>query len=188
MAEMTDNLRKPHDDDEGLDEAIEELIYDELKKIARNRLGKAGSDASLQVTELAHEGWMRLRRERYDWKNRGQFFGAAKKVMDRVLIDLTRKQATDKRNKGSRPEPLEENQVSDGGQVRMALEVAEAFEKVREADPRAGEVLRARVLMGWTFEEIADHLGEVVGVRDPKSLRALFKRGKTLFIGFYQTH
>jgi len=185
VGELTEHLRQGNSED--LDARIEALIYAELKRIARNRLGAAGPGVSLQATELAHEGWMRLRHEGYEWKNRAQFFGAVKKTMDRAIIDLVRKQTTEKRNKGCRPDSLEDHQASDGGQAIREMDVAEALEKVRAVDPRASLVLRARLLQGMTLEQIAQGFGEELGVRDPKSLRSLFKRGKTLFISFYQT-
>jgi RNA polymerase sigma factor (TIGR02999 family) len=86
------------------EEALERLVplvYDELRVIARSRLGGERPDHSFQTTDLVHEAWMKLAGDRNaPWNDRGHFFRAAAEAMRRVLIDHARTRARVKRGGG----------------------------------------------------------------------------------------
>lgn len=74
------------------------LLYDELRRLARGHLQRERSDHTLQATGLAHEAYMRLvDQRRTTWRDRTHFFGAASKVMRRVLVDHARRHRAEKR-------------------------------------------------------------------------------------------
>jgi len=183
MGSVTQGLRKLGSKGGESGDKVVACIYWELRKIAQNLMVKENPGHTLQATALANEGWIRLKKEleNYNWKNRDQFYSRAKVTMDRVLVDAARKRHTHSRNTGIQTEAFDENQVADLRQGSMEGDVAAAIAKVREIKPEAATVLEARVLLKMTYGEIAAHLGQELGVKDPKSLRKLFDLGRILF-------
>src|SRR6266536_5672860 len=79
------------------------LVYAELRRIATRQLRKERVDHTLQPTALVHEVYLRLVDQRQvDWQNRAHFFGAAAKVMRRILVDHARRHSANKRGEGLR--------------------------------------------------------------------------------------
>src|SRR5690349_13582922 len=73
------------------------LVYDELRRLAGNRLAREKPGQTLSATALVHEAYLRLARDgaekRFD--NRGHFFVAAAEVMRRILIESARRKMRD---------------------------------------------------------------------------------------------
>src|SRR5262245_25137232 len=76
------------------------LVYDELRRLAAQRLAQENPGHTLQATALVHEAYLRLRQGAEDsekWACREHFFAAAAEAMRRILIDRARQKATAKR-------------------------------------------------------------------------------------------
>ncbi len=72
---------------EALD-ALLPLVYEELRRLASNRLRDERSDHTLQPTALVHEAYLRLiEQHSTDWRNRAHFFGLAAEMMRRILVN-----------------------------------------------------------------------------------------------------
>src|SRR5262245_42244640 len=66
-------------------------VYEELRRIARNRLRREGDLVALETTELVHEAYLRLAAQnRTQWQNRAHFFAIAARTMRRILVDHAR--------------------------------------------------------------------------------------------------
>src|SRR5206468_969510 len=73
------------------------LVYDELRRLAEDRMRSESADHTLQPTALVHEAYIRLvGKDDPGWQNRGHFFAAAAEAMRRILEDHARQKHTDK--------------------------------------------------------------------------------------------
>lgn len=70
------------------------VVYNELRKLAANKLAGEQPGQTLQATALVHEAYIRLlgssAADQQNWENRGHFFAAAAEAMRRILIDQAR--------------------------------------------------------------------------------------------------
>jgi RNA polymerase sigma factor (TIGR02999 family) len=138
------------------------LVYDELRKLAAQRLAQEKPGQTLQATALVHEAYLRLvgGEQTQDWDGRRHFFAAAAEAMRRILIDRARHKQTRKAGGGRRrldlddiePAPEEEN-----GDRLLALD--EALRQLEAEDPRKAELVKLRFFAGLTAEQAAAALG-----------------------------
>lgn len=84
---------------EGKDE-LYELVYDQLKAIARSRLRFDDRKDAIGTTGLVNEAYLRLAKQECEWRDRRHFYGVAAEAMRRVLIDAARKRLREKRGGG----------------------------------------------------------------------------------------
>src|SRR3974377_1802887 len=75
------------------------LVYDELRKLAAQKLAQEATGQTLQPTALVHEAYLRLVdvEKAQHWNSRGHFFGAAAEAMRRILVENTRRKQSQKR-------------------------------------------------------------------------------------------
>jgi RNA polymerase sigma factor (TIGR02999 family) len=138
------------------------LVYDELRKLAAQRLAQERPGQTLQATALVHEAYLRLvgGAETPDWDGRRHFFAAAAEAMRRILIDRARHKQTHKAGGGRRRldlddiEPVLEEENGD-----RLLVVDEALQQLEAEDPRKAEVVKLRFFAGLTAEQTAAALG-----------------------------
>jgi RNA polymerase sigma factor (TIGR02999 family) len=138
------------------------LVYDELRKLASQRLLSERAGQTLQPTALVHEAYLRLVdvEQVKRWDGRGHFFAAAAEAMRRILIDQARRKLS---LKGGG-----EFQKIDLAAVEPAIEASseidllaldEALEKLERKDKRKAELVKLRFFAGLTNEEAASALG-----------------------------
>src|SRR5262245_33066858 len=74
------------------------LVYDELRKLAAQKLAQEKPGQTLQATALVHEAYLRLVDEDKGphWDSRGHFFAAAAQAMRRILVDSARRHRAQK--------------------------------------------------------------------------------------------
>jgi RNA polymerase sigma factor (TIGR02999 family) len=137
------------------------LIYDELRKLAAQKLAKERAGQTLQATALVHEAYVRLvgPQNGQSWDSRGHFFAAAAEAMRRILIDNARRKQSEK-NGGQHdrwafePESLAAPEGSDD-----LLDLNEALEKLAVAEPQISELVKLRYFAGLTIPQVAEVLG-----------------------------
>jgi RNA polymerase sigma factor (TIGR02999 family) len=139
------------------------LVYDELRKLAAQRLAQERPGQTLQATALVHEAYMRLvgANQNQEWSNRGNFFGAAAAAMRRILIEQARRKKGPKRGGNRQRVNLDEalavaGEGGEGDDDLLALN--EALERFEKADPIAAEVVKLRYFAGLTMPEAAGAL------------------------------
>jgi len=132
-----------------------ELVYDELRRIARGRMARERPGHTLQTTALVNEAYLRLcSDEGVRWENRRHFFGAAVLAMRRILIDQARKPNPGKK---LHQVTLDEGMSSEEMSVDL-LALDEALSKLEIAHTRPAEVVKFRYFLGLTVNETADLL------------------------------
>lgn len=162
----------------GADERVFELVYEELKRIASNRMRGEGSGHSLQTTALVHEAYLRLAAQQQpNWKNRGHFFALAAQAMRRILVDHARRRRAAKRGGGVTPSPLDSIAATIEATVDL-LALDTALGKLERLDPRGAQVVELRFFAGLSVSDVAVTLGTSVATveRDWTAARTWLRR------------
>ena len=137
------------------------LVYEELRKLAAQRLAEERPGQTLQATALVHEAYLRLvgGAQPQDWSGRGHFFAAAAEAMRRILVEQARRKKADKRGGGwQRHELLDaELAVDSAGDDLFAVD--EALSRLSAEHPRAARLVHLRFFLGMTLDEAAGQLG-----------------------------
>ena len=135
------------------------LVYEELRKLAAQKMANEAPGQTLQPTALVHEAWLRLAgSNRQQWGGRSHFFGAAAEAMRRILIDKARRKASLKRGQDQRLEELHESRIELPVPQDEILAVHEALDALAAQDAMAAEVVKLRYFVGMTIPEIAEAL------------------------------
>jgi RNA polymerase sigma factor (TIGR02999 family) len=144
------------------------LIYNQLRAIARNQMGRERPDHTLQATVLVHEAFLQLvGNSQIDWHNRAHFFALASRLMRRILVDHARAARAQKRPGARQKVELESALVFVEAQYADVLALDEALRKLAEWDLRQSRVVEMHFFGGLSFEEIA----EVLGISDRTAKR-----------------
>jgi RNA polymerase sigma factor (TIGR02999 family) len=135
------------------------LVYDELRRLAAQKLSHEKAGQTLQATALVHEAYLRLvgPQEPRSFRDRGHFFAAAAAAMRRILIDNARRKQTQKRGGGLHRQPLEAVAAPEPDEELLALD--EALQKLAAADPLKARLVELRYFAGLTGEQAAEVLG-----------------------------
>jgi RNA polymerase sigma factor (TIGR02999 family) len=156
---VTRLLKAWHGGDEDAYRQLSAMLYDELKRHAVRCMRGERPGMTLQATALVHEVFMRLAGAgEVDWQDRKHFLAVAARTMRRVLVDLVRAKATDKRGAGAEHAPLDSGIVAPGASVVDLIALDEALEKLATFDARKVQVIELRFFVGLTVEETADVL------------------------------
>lgn len=136
-------------------DALVPLVYDTLRRIARQQLARERAGHTLSATALAHEAYARLiGLTRIEWRDRAHFFAAAAGAMRRVLIDYAVARKARKRSGGAAVDIDLAGLITDD-RVEDALSVHEALARLERVHPRAARVVECRIFAGMTIDETA---------------------------------
>jgi RNA polymerase sigma factor (TIGR02999 family) len=137
------------------------LVYEELRKLAGDRMRGEGAGHTLGATALVHEAYLRLvGRHDPGWQNRGHFFAAAAEAMRRILVDGARRKRRVTHGGGRAQLELADQRVAgfDGGGVDL-LALDEALAKLERDDAGKARLVSLRFFAGLSVEEAAATLG-----------------------------
>jgi RNA polymerase sigma factor (TIGR02999 family) len=137
--------------------ALSTKVYQQLHRIAANRIAAQPAGHTLQATGLVHEAYIKLQGSPESMGiEKAHFFRLAAEAMRQILIDHARSKGRLERGGGRRrmlSEVADLAAAEDSGQI-MALE--EAVQRFEKLDPRAAEVVKLRFFAGLSVEETAD--------------------------------
>src|SRR5262245_35247985 len=136
------------------------LVYDELRKLAAQRLSQENPGQTLQATALVHEAYIRLvdTDGALHWNSRGHFFAAAAEAMRRILIDQARHKQSRRAGGEHRRVALSPDLPEWISPQVDLLALDEALEQLSHRDARAAEVVKLRFFAGMTLVETAQAL------------------------------
>jgi RNA polymerase sigma factor (TIGR02999 family) len=161
MKGATDLLSAIEQGDPKAAEELLPLVYDELRKLAAQKLAQEKPGQTLQATALVHEAYLRLvdTEKAQRWDSRGHSFAAAAEAMRRILVDEARCKRSRKRGG-----MLAKHDLSDGGLATPAgeldvLALDEALARLAARDAEAAELIKLRFFAGMTMPEAAAVLG-----------------------------
>ena len=170
MTEVTRVLSAIEQGDPSAAEQLLPLVYDELRKLAAQKLAQEAPGQTLQATDLVHEAYLRLVRaaggssdppdERH-WDGRAHFFAAAAEAMRRILINRARDRGRRKRGGGWRRLRLERLDLSLANPTDELLALNDALDRLAQEDPACAELVKLRFFAGLTLDEAARALGVV---------------------------
>jgi RNA polymerase sigma factor (TIGR02999 family) len=137
------------------------LVYDELRKLAAQRLAREKPGQTLQATALVHEAYARLVdiETVRQWDSRGHFFAAAAEAMRRILVNRARAKHRRKRGGGRERIDLDLAAVAVDSPGDDLLALDEALEKLEREDPTCAALVKLRFFAGLAHEEAARALG-----------------------------
>src|SRR5215207_331953 len=121
----------------GAAEQLLPLVYDELRKLAAQRLTQEKPGQTLQATALVHEAYLRLVdvEQAQHWNSRGHFFAAAAEAMRRILVDNARRKRRPKHGGDRQRVELDEACcLADNGAEQVLL-VNDALDKLAKESP-----------------------------------------------------
>jgi len=144
----------------GAEEALLESVYGELRSLARAQMRRERPDHTLQPTALVHEAYVRLLGGReVDFNDRAHFFGAAAKVMRRILVDFARARGSTKRGGGRARVTWNDSTPSWAPSPDEILAVHECLDRLEAVDRQMSRIVELRFFSGLTAEESAAAMG-----------------------------
>jgi RNA polymerase sigma factor (TIGR02999 family) len=161
MSEVTQILSAIERGDPHAAEQLLPLVYDELRKLAAQRLAQEKPGQTLQPTALVHEAYLRLVdvEKAQHWNSRGHFFAAAAEAMRRILVERARSKRRVKRGGGARRQELREHFLVAEDRVDELLAIHEALDELERHDAQAAALVKLRYFAGFEHQEAADILG-----------------------------
>ena len=152
---LTD-LEKPGTGGERAAAELLPLLYDELRALARQRMGKEAQPQTLQATALVHEAYLRLVGDRDPmWQGRAHFFAAAARAMRRILVERARARGRLKRGGDRGRTGLDDVAAIESEPSADLVALDEALDRLQAHDKRKSEVVMLRHFAGLSLEETA---------------------------------
>jgi RNA polymerase sigma factor (TIGR02999 family) len=168
MSDVTRILAEIESGDGQAPEKLLPLVYDELRKLAAQKMAEEKPGQTLQATALVHEAYIRLVDvdKTQHWNSRGHFFAAAAEAMRRILVDQARKKRSQKHGGGLQKHPIQEVDIAASEPSLDVLAVNEALERFEQMDKVAAGLVKLRYYAGLTIPQAADALGISVTTAD----------------------
>jgi RNA polymerase sigma factor (TIGR02999 family) len=174
MSEVTRILSAMEQGEPHAAEQLLPLVYEELRKLAAEKLAHEKPGQTLQATALVHEAYVRLvaspehesvaspgrkSGEQPAWDNRRHFFAAAAEAMRRILVESARRKGRLKHGGGRRPQVLHPDLVAAREPDEQLLALDAALAKLAQRDPLKARLVELRYFAGLTADQAAQTLG-----------------------------
>jgi RNA polymerase sigma factor (TIGR02999 family) len=157
VSDVTRILDRVQQGDPKAAEELLPLVYEELRKLAAQKMANEAAGQTLQPTALVHEAWLRLGDDPagQHWDNRGHFFSAAAEAMRRILIENARRKSRLKRGGDWERVELEDLQVAGDSDPLTLLALDEALAELAARHPDHAELVKLRFFAGLSMPEAA---------------------------------
>lgn len=160
QSEVSRLIELAQDGDEASWDQLFDMVYDELRSLARSAFNGQQRRHTLQPTALVHEAWLKLSGRLDSVEGRRHFLAVAAKAMRQVLTDHARAAARQKRGGGQHPTvSLEADDVPKDSDQADLVALDEALSRLTQLNERVARVVELRLLGAMTIPEIADTLG-----------------------------
>lgn len=158
---VTQILKQVEEGDPSAAEALLPLVYEELRKLAAEKLVREQPGQTLQATALVHEAWVRLVDVDYvqRWSSRRHFFGAAAEAMRRILVDKARRKNRQKHGADRQRITIQLEEVPVAGGDKLLESLDEALQRFQQVDATACELVNLRYFAGLSLADAAQALG-----------------------------
>ena len=131
------------------------VVYEELRKLAAQKMSREAADQTLQPTALVHEAWLKLAGSNQQWNSRGHFFAAAAEAMRRILIDRARKRKRERHGAGLERVNLDSVDLAATTDDETLLRLDDALQKLAGEAPEKSELIKLRFFAGLSIAEAA---------------------------------
>ncbi len=161
MTDVTQILSQIEHGNPSAAEQLLPLVYEELRKLAAQRLRQEKPGQTLQATALVHEAYVRLvdAEHQQRWDSRGHFFSAAAEAMRRILVENARRKRGLKRGGNLARQDLHEADIVAPEISDDLLALDEALNRLAETDETSVELVKLRYFSGLTVPQAAEVLG-----------------------------
>jgi RNA polymerase sigma factor (TIGR02999 family) len=161
MNEVTRVLSAMAEGDPHAAEQLLPLVYQELRRLAAQKLAQERPGQTLQATALVHEAYLRLvdADQAQPWNSRGHFFAAAAEAIRRILLERARRKGRRKRGGDWRRWDIQLNEPCTEGPDVDLVAVDEALTELAREHPDKAELVKLRYFAGMTLAEAATALG-----------------------------
>src|SRR5882672_7124657 len=160
MSDVTRILSQIEHGDPHAAEQLLPLVYDELRKLAAQKLAQEKPDQTLQATALVHEAYIRLVdvEKSSRWNSRGHFFAAAAEAMRRIMVESARSKGRLKRGGGRQRADVQLNEPVTLGVDDNTIAVDEALTQLAQEHPEKAKLVKLRYFAGMSLAEAAGAL------------------------------
>jgi len=161
VTDVTQILSAIEQGDPSAAEQLLPLVYEELRKLAGQKMAQENPGQTLQATALVHEAYLRLVdvEKAQRWDSRGHFFAAAAEAMRRILVESARRRQSLRRGGGrQRRDLLDADLIAEPAGDDL-LDLDEALERFAAVEPETAKLVKLRVFAGLTIDEAAKTLG-----------------------------
>jgi RNA polymerase sigma factor (TIGR02999 family) len=162
MTDVTHILAAIEQGESSAAERLLPLVYDELRRLAAQRLAREKPGQTLEATALVHEVYLRLvdvNRAQH-WNSRAHFFAAAAEAMRRILVEQARRKGRTRHGGGlRRVDLLDVDAPAEPSDNEQILLLDEALNRLAAVRPQAAQLVKLRFFSGVTVEEAAPMLG-----------------------------
>jgi RNA polymerase sigma factor (TIGR02999 family) len=161
MTDVTRILSQIESGDPSAAERLLPLVYDELRRLAAEKMALEKPGQTLQATALVHEAYIRLvdvEKARH-WDNRGHFFTAAAEAMRRILVERARRKGAAKRGGEHVEVDLNELLATVDGRAEEIVALDDALEALDRHSPESAQLVKLRFFAGLTHQEAAQTMG-----------------------------
>ena len=149
-------------------EQLLEVLYQELRSLAEQKMARENSGQTLQATALVHEAWLRMGGDQQPaWQNRAHFFAAAAEAMRRILVDNARRKKAERHGGKIEHVPFDGLDLATAMDDDQLLAVHEALDRLAAHDKLKAELVKLKFFAGLTTEEAA----KVLDISEPTAKR-----------------
>ena len=135
-------------------------VYNELRRLAAQKMANERAGHTLGPTELVHEAWLKLvNYPNLSWQNRSHFFSAAAQAMRRILIDRARRKNRQRHGSGAEHVDAHAIEIATPVPADELLALDEALQRFEAIEPKQAELVKLRYFVGLKIEEAAEILG-----------------------------
>jgi RNA polymerase sigma factor (TIGR02999 family) len=161
MSDVTHILSAIEQGDPHAAEQLLPLVYDELRKLAAQKLAQEKPGQTLEATALVHEAYLRLVdvEKAQHFNSKGHFFAAAAEAMRRILVEQARRKGRLKRGRDHQRVEFDEVEITVDEPFEDLLALDEALSKLAQKHPQQAELVKLRYFAGCTVPESALALG-----------------------------
>ena len=161
MDHVTRLLKAIEDGDARATDQLLPLVYDELRRLAEQKLRQEKPGQTLGATALVHEAYLRLvgSDPEQEWDGRGHFFFAAAEAMRRILIENARRKAAAKHGGAQQRVSIDQALLVAEEMPEEILALDQALVEFEQHDPQAAQLVKLRYFAGLTHQQAAGLLG-----------------------------
>jgi RNA polymerase sigma-70 factor (ECF subfamily) len=144
------------DGEVGVLDELMEIVYPELRRIARRHLAQRVRAQTLESAALANEAYIKLvRADSVRFENRLQFFALCAQIIRNILVDHARSRRYAKRGGGAVQIPFDEERFGSPRSGVEVLDLDRALTSLSKVDPRKARVVELRHFGGLSVDETA---------------------------------